>query len=130
MSDDKNWKHLDQYVDLYKFHWNLAIKLCIFILGFSGAIAAYVIKNQDVSLIYWALFLPMFLCFFGFRLSRSSLPGLDLMRSEAVRLGSELKLVSHPEFRSLISFVNIIQYIFALTLVGLMILLVLIKHNL
>ena len=58
------WKQLDQYVDLYKFHWDLCIKLNLFTLGISGAMSAYVLKNQGLPLMEYALFLPILLSAF------------------------------------------------------------------
>ena len=80
MNETKLWNQLNQYVDLYKFHWELALKICIFFIGISGAISAYVIKNQDTGYMPFALFLPIGICSFGLWLAHRSMPGLNLIR--------------------------------------------------
>jgi len=113
------WNQINQYVDLYKFHWELALKICVFFLGISGAVSAYVLANQKASYMGLALILPIVLCGFGGWLAYRSMPGLRLMREEAQRLGRELQLQSYPEFRSLISFVGILRFIFGTAAIGL-----------
>lgn len=120
MSESNLWNQLNQYVDLYKFHWELSLKICTFFLGIAGAVAAYVLKNQDVHYMALALILPIALCIFGAWLSHRSLPGLHLIRNEAQRLGKELELESYPEFRSLVAFVSILRFIFSGSVIGLL----------
>ncbi|WP_041590130.1 hypothetical protein [Teredinibacter turnerae] len=122
MDTEANWKQLNQYIDLYKFHWDLALKLCIFFLGISGAVSAYVIKNQDVEYMGISLVIPIGLCLFGSWLAHSSLPGLHLIRNEAQRLGEDLNLESYPEFRSLITFVNALRFLLFTCAVGMLVL--------
>ncbi|WP_024462044.1 hypothetical protein [Marinimicrobium sp. LS-A18] len=129
MNETNLWNQLNQYVDLYKFHWELALKLCVFFLGISGAVAAYVIKNQETPYMAAALVLPFVLCTFGAGLSHRSLPGLKLIREEAVRIGDELELPTHPEFRSLVTFVKALRFILGGSAVGLVALGVIIGFN-
>jgi hypothetical protein len=128
VEDNKYWKQLDLYCDLYKFYWGLAIKLCVFILGLSGAIAAYALKNQAVPLIHWALFLPFFLCIFGAKLSKDSLPNLEVMRDEVVSIAGSLGLDTHPEFTSLVDFTKALRYVFIITLIGLLAIFAIVRH--
>lgn len=127
MCETKLWDQLNQYVDLYKFHWELSLKLCVFFLGISGAISAYVIKNQNIEYMSFALVLPIGLCLFGWYFAHRSISGLHRMRKEAYRLGEELKLQSYPEFRSLITFVGMLRIIFGLASLGMLVLWWLIK---
>lgn len=127
MSEDKIWKQLSQYIDLYKFHWDLSLKLTIFIIGLSGAIAAYCIKNQGEPMMQFALVLPVIICCFGVWLAHRSLPGLHLMRNQVAKFAVDLDLNSHPEFRSLITFVGAIRFLFGATALGLVILFVVLK---
>ena len=129
MSDNKQWKQICQYVDLYKFHWDLSLKLTIFIIGLSGAIAAYCIKNQGEPMMQFALVLPVVICFFGIWLSHRSLPGLHLMRNQVAKFADDLNLDSHPEFRSLITFVGAIRFLFGSTALGLITLFMMLKCN-
>lgn len=120
MSESKLQYQLDQYVDLYKFHWELALKICIFFLGISGAVSAYVLKNQHIDYMSLALVLPIGLCSFGAWLSHRSMPGLFLIRREAQRIGAELQFQTYPEFRSLVTFVGALRYIFGASVIGLL----------
>jgi len=110
--------HLSHFIGLYKFYWDLAIKLCMFFLGASGAVSAYVIKNQDIEYMGLALLIPIVMCVFGARLTHTSLPGLTFMRHEVIRLSQELKQQSYPEFKSLISFVSALRILFSLIAIG------------
>lgn len=110
--------HLSHYIGLYKFYWDLALKLCMFFLGASGAVSAYVIKNQDIEYMGIALLIPIVMCMFGAWLAHTSLPGLNFMRNEVKRLSQELKQQSYPEIKSLISFVGTLRIVFSLTAIG------------
>jgi len=112
--------HLSDYIGLYKFYWDLALKLCIFFLGASGAVSAYVIKNQDIEFMGIALLIPIVMCIFGAWLTYTSLSGLTFMREEVKRLSQELKQLSYPDFKSLISFVRVLCVVFTLSAVGMM----------
>lgn len=129
MSETKLWNQLNQYVDLYKFNWELSVKLCLFLLGISGAITAYVIKNQVIEYMHFALALPLMLCSIGFWLACHSLPGLNSLENEMKRLSELLELESYPEFSSLEFFVGMTRYIFFTAIVGLVILWVLLQYN-
>lgn len=120
MDTEASWKQLSQYVDLYKFHWELALKLCIFFLGISGGVSAYVIRNQNVDYMAAALAIPIGLCLFGTWLAHRSIPGLLYLRDEAQRLGVELQLQSHPEFRSLVTFVKALRVLLLVCAVGML----------
>lgn len=114
--------HLSHYIGLYKFYWDLALKLCMFFVGASGAVSAYVIKNQDVPYMGIALLIPITMCLFGAWLSHSSLTGLAILRDEAIRLSKELEQESYPEFRSLILFISALRILLFLCAVGMVIL--------
>lgn len=114
------WKQLDQYVDLYKFHWDLCIKLNLFTLGISGAMSAYVLKNQGLPLMEYALFLPILLSAFMAWLAHRSTPGVILIRDEVRKLAQQLQLDTHPEFRSLVSFLFATKVLCALSALGLL----------
>ena len=110
--------HLSHYIGLYKFYWDLSVKLCMFFLEASGAVSAYVIKNQDIEYMGVALIIPIMLCIFGTWLTHSSLPGLNFMRNEVKHLSQELNQQSYPEFKSLISFVGALRVLFSLSAIG------------
>lgn len=110
--------HLAHYIGLYKFYWDLALKLCMFFLGASGAVSAYVIKNQDIEYMGLALLIPIVMCIFGAWLAHTSLSGLNFMRDEVIRLSQELKQQSYPEFKSLVSFVKALRILFSLSAIG------------
>lgn len=120
MSESKLWNQINQYVDLYKFYWDLSLKLFMFFVGASGAVSAYVIKNQEVSYMGISLVIPISFCIFGAWLIHRSMPGFKLMREEVQRLADELELESHPEFRSLITFVSAVRALLICCAVGML----------
>ena len=115
-------KQLAHYIDLYKFHWELSLKLTIFTLGVSGALAAYVLKNQAIPLMEFVLLLPILLSGFMSWLAHRSANGITLIRNEAIRLAQELNWKSQPEFRSLISFLFTAKILCVASTLGLLIL--------
>ena len=123
-SDEKLLQQLSQYVDLYKFYWNVALKLMMFTTGASGAVAAYCIKNENGAPMELALILPFLLCVFCIALSHFSLPSLKLMKAECFVFAKALKLTSLPDFSALILFSMAVRYLFGLTAIGLSILFV------
>ncbi|WP_282167409.1 hypothetical protein [Shewanella japonica] len=117
--ETKLWKQMDQYIDLYKFYWDLSLKVCTYFIGIAGAISAYTLKNQDVEFMSFALILPIGLSIFGLYLAHTSLPGLKLVRDEVEKIGNHLNLNTYPEFRSLITFISALRLIFGSCVIGL-----------
>ena len=68
-----NWNRYALHIDLYKFYFDLIIKLNIFYYGITGAILSYYLsKTLNNSQLEYVLFLPKFfgicfaaLCIFG-----------------------------------------------------------------
>lgn len=68
-----NWNRYALHIDLYKFYFELIIKLNIFYYGITGAILSfYLSKNVNNTQLEYVLFLPVFfglciavLCIFG-----------------------------------------------------------------
>lgn len=116
---DKHWKLFDAYVGLYKFYWELSVKLVMFTLGISGAIAAYAIKNVSEPYVALGLLIPAVLSLFMAWLAHESGPGLNHANAEILRLAKKLELESWPTFDSLVHFVFVCKFVFALVGVGL-----------
>ena len=110
------------FIGLYKFYLDLVLKLSIFIVGSAGAVSAYVIKNQDIEIMGFALFIPIAMCIFGAWLAHTRLPGLEVMRDEARRLSEELEQKSYAEFSSLVIFTGALRFLLVLCAIGMVLL--------
>ncbi|MBG56826.1 MAG: hypothetical protein CMK46_00890 [Porticoccus sp.] len=115
--------HLSDFLNLYKFYWEVAIKLCIFFVGSAGAVSAYVIKNQNVAYMGLALVIPIVMCIFGSWLAYTRIPGLKFMRDEVERLSKELGQESYLELGSLVIFTKALGALLLLCALGMIILL-------
>lgn len=113
---------LSDFIGLYKFYWELVLKLSIFIVGSSGAVSAYVIKNQNIEIMGFALLIPIAMCIFGTWLAHTRLPGLEIMRDEAMRLSVELGQKSYAEFSSLVIFTSALRILLLMCSIGMVIL--------
>lgn len=116
---EKDWKLFDTYIGLYKFYWELALKLVVFTLGISGAISAYVIKNHSQDYMAYALLIPCIFSIFLAWLSHISTPGMQFAQNEVQRLANVLEIDSVPTFNSLLRFMFISKVIFSSVAVGL-----------
>jgi hypothetical protein len=121
MCDKKHEKLYDTFIDLYKFYWGIAIKLFIFNLGLTGAISAYVIKNQSEPLLIYSLAVPIIFTFFVSWLGYISKPGMELSEQKAIEASEKMGLSAHPEFKSLIRFMSVTKIICFLIGIGLIV---------
>ncbi|HAV1379305.1 TPA: hypothetical protein JG804_004443 [Vibrio parahaemolyticus] len=83
--DQLNWNRYAMHIDLYKFYFDLIIKINIFYYGITGAILSfYLSSNANNTHLEYALLLPIFfgicftmLCIVGDRLLVFSQADID-----------------------------------------------------
>ena len=80
------------------------------------------IKNQGIEFMRFVLLTPIAMCVFGGWLAHTSLPGINIMRSEVARLSTEFGQDSYPDLKSLISFTDALRVLLLFCVIGMIIL--------
>ena len=61
MTDEQEFlmKQLETQLDMYKFYFELALKLSVFSIGLTGAIVSYYLANKDINQVFvFSLYVP------------------------------------------------------------------------
>jgi hypothetical protein len=92
-----NWNRYALHIDLYKFYFDIIIKLNIFYFGITGAILSYYLANNvNNTQLEYVLFLPVF---FGFCITALSIFGDKLLAESKIDINN---LVVKMDFDTLV----------------------------
>jgi hypothetical protein len=93
-----SWKQYEKHIELYKFYWEIVVKINTFHFVIAGAIISFYFSRSDVSGVQWALLLPalLSLCWaivFGYGAAANL-----VTRKDIFALRDQLELQVAPEF--------------------------------
>ena len=116
--DEQNellWRQYAQHIDLYKFYFEVTIKLTAFHYAITGAILSYYFTQPPDSMVRWALLLPVVLSSgLGFIFWRGA-SLLEITREDVFSLRDQLRLEVSPEFAVLVLLLKLFSAILGLT---------------
>lgn len=115
------WKKYDDNISLYKYYFDLSIKIIMWYSSVVGAIFAFFVANQSLKFITYILFIPIFLSIFLFALTVSSIFLLDIIEKDFIDLSQKLNMDSYPTTTPLIWIMYFCCVIFSLIAIGLII---------
>lgn len=112
MSKDRSefenlWRQYTLLVDLYKFYWEIAIKINTFYYAVTGAIVAYYFQNTKNGFSWMGLLLPIF---FSLAIGVISFYGatlLGIIRTDVFEIRNSLNLETAPEMQVLVVFLRV-----------------------
>ncbi|WP_321479784.1 hypothetical protein [uncultured Bacteroides sp.] len=111
------WKEYEKDLELYKFYFNMAIKIIMWYLSVIGAVYAFFISNQTVKYISILLVIPIFLSFLLMCLSASSISVLNHINDDLKDFSNRLNLKSYPNTIPLIWIMPVCVFAFTLVMV-------------
>ena len=118
------WRQYALYADLYKTYITAAIQLSVFVYAITGGMISYFFVHASVPQLRWALVLPTVfnagITFLYFR----GLPLLAEQLRQAVEIAGRLRLPGYPSYHVLSVLLWLFGLLHALTVVGLVVLLI------
>lgn len=91
-----SWKKYNDSMNLYKYYFDLSLRIIMWYSGVVGAIFAFFVAYQSLMYITYILIIPIFLSILLSALSSSSINMLKIIGVELSNLAKELKLNSYP----------------------------------
>lgn len=113
------WKKYDNNMNLYKYYFDLSIKIIMWYSSVVGAIFAFFIANQSLKYIEYILIIPIFLSLILFALSSSFTQLLNVIEKRFIDLSKKLGMSTYPTTIALILIIRCCSLIFISIAVGL-----------
>jgi len=112
------WRDYALNADLYKFYLDILLKLNIFCYGITGGIVSYCLSNHQMTVVRWALVLPLLMSvFFGVLCLYSSFLAREL-DSDTFELSKKLSLGTSHAFSPLVYFLRLSAALQASCVIG------------
>lgn len=115
------WKKYDDNMSLYKYYFDLSIKIIMWYSSIVGAIFAFFVANQSLNFITYILLIPIFLSIFLTALTVSAISLLNVIEEDFIELSQKLNMDSYPTITPLIWIMYCCCFIFCLIAIGLII---------
>lgn len=106
-SDDLLWKQYALHVDLYKFYFDLTIKINVFYYAITGAILSYYFQHGGDRVARFSLVLPVAISFALGGLFWYGSQLLGVVRKELFDIRDKLGLSTAPEIMVLTVFLRV-----------------------
>lgn len=95
------WKQYEKHIDLFKFYWEIVVKINTFHFAISGAIFSFYFANRSVSEVQYSLVLPALLSFCWAILFGYGGCANKVTRTDMFKICNLLGLEVTPEFVTL-----------------------------
>lgn len=116
------WKKYEDNMNLYKYYFDLSIKIIMWYSSVVGAIFAFFILHRTEQYITFILIIPISLSLFLTSLSVASINLLKVIQSELKKISKKLQMDTYPAIEPLILIMELSSIVFTLVAVGLSIL--------